>query len=230
VDEIRRLVREAKGPISVGGARHSMGGQIATEHALFLDMRDFDAVLALDVEARTIRVQTGITWRKIQEEVDRHGLAVKVMQSYANFSVGGSLSVNGHGRYVGQGSLISTVRSIAIVLADGSLVQASRTDNPEIFHGAIGGYGALGVIVEATLDLAPNVAIERSNKRLPLTEDKRFFDENIRDSTIAIFPRRRHLPPDYAEVIAITWSTTDRAVTIPDRLAITSNHWKDQLV
>ena len=65
VEEIQRLVREAKGPISIGGARHSMGGQIATENALFLDMRDFDDVLVLDVEARTIKVQTGITWRKI---------------------------------------------------------------------------------------------------------------------------------------------------------------------
>ncbi len=31
VDEIRDLVRSQRGPISIGGARHSMGGQIATE-------------------------------------------------------------------------------------------------------------------------------------------------------------------------------------------------------
>lgn len=230
VDEIRRLVREAQGPISIGGARHSMGGQIATEKALFLDLRGFDQILALDVEARTIKVQTGITWRKIQEEVDRHDLAVKVMQSYANFTVGGSLSVNGHGRYVGQGSLVSTVRSIAVVLADGSLVQASRAENSEIFRGAIGGYGALGVIVEATLDLAPNQALERTSKRLPLTEYKQFFDENIRGSKTAVFHNADIYPPEYDSVMAITWSATARAVTIPDRLIPnTGSHWTERL-
>jgi hypothetical protein len=35
-----------------------------------------------------------------------------------------------------------------LVLADGSLVEASPTSEAEIFFGAIGGYGALGVITE----------------------------------------------------------------------------------
>lgn len=231
VEAIQRLVREAKGPVSIGGARHSMGGQIATEGALFLDLREFDRVLDLDTKARTIRVQTGITWRKIQEAIDRDGLAVKVMQSYANFTVGGSLSVNGHGRYVGQGSLVGTVRAIAVVLADGSLVQASRSENPELFRGCIGGYGALGVIVEATLDLAENRALERTNKRLPLAEYKKFFDDAIRDSKTAVFHNGDIYPPAYDTVMAITWSTTERPVTIPDRLVpITDHHLKDQLV
>ncbi len=218
VEEIQRLVRESKGPVSIGGARHSMGGQIATENALFLDMRDFDDVLVLDVEARTIKVQTGITWRKIQETIDRHDLAVKVMQSYANFTVGGSLSVNGHGRYVGQGSLVSTVREIAVVLADGSLVRASRTENADVFRGAIGGYGAIGVIVEATLDLAPNQPMARESRRMPLVDYKKFFDDHIRGSKTAIFHNADIYPPAYDEVMAITWSATDRPVTIPERL------------
>ncbi len=230
VAEIQKLVREAQGPISIGGARHSMGGQIATERALFLDLRKFDQILALDVEARTIRVQTGITWRKIQEAIDRHDLAVKVMQSYANFTVGGSLSVNGHGRYVGQGSLVGTVRSIAVVLADGSLVQASRTENPDIFRGCIGGYGALGVIVEATLDLAVNLAIERTSERLPLADYKAFFDKNIRGSKAAVFHNADIYPPAYDTVMAITWSATERPVTIPDRLIpMTGNHWTERM-
>lgn len=33
---------------------------------------------------------------------------------------------------------------------------ASPTHNSELFHGAIGGYGGLGVIVEATLRLVAN--------------------------------------------------------------------------
>ncbi len=83
------------------------------------------------------------------------------MQTYANFTVGGSLSVNVHGRYIGEGPLVRSVESIKVVLADGSLVQASPSHNSEIFYGAIGGYGGLGAIVEATLQLVPNERIER---------------------------------------------------------------------
>jgi FAD/FMN-containing dehydrogenase len=40
------------------------------------------------------------------------------MQSYDNFTVGGSLSVNAHGRYVGLGPIVLSVKSIRLVLAD----------------------------------------------------------------------------------------------------------------
>jgi FAD/FMN-containing dehydrogenase len=83
------------------------------------------------------------------------------MQTYANFTVGGSLSVNAHGRYMGEGPLAHSVESLRLILADGNLVEASPTQNPELFYAAIGGYGGIGVIAEATLLLADNIKIER---------------------------------------------------------------------
>jgi FAD/FMN-containing dehydrogenase len=230
VDEIQTVVRDHDGPISIGGARHSMGGQIATEGAFFVDMRSLDRILALDLEKKTITVEAGITWRKIQEAIDPKGLAVKVMQSYSNFTVGGSLSVNAHGRYVGQGSLIASVRSIRMVLSDGSVATASRTENSDLFYGAIGGYGALGVIVEATLDLVDNVRMARDVKVLPVTEYRNFFDDHIRHSKRAVFHNADLYPPDYDSVVAITWSETSEPPTVEDRLTtVGGSHWKDQL-
>lgn len=46
-------------------------------------------------------MQAGIRWRDIQDYIDSHNLSLKIMQTYANFTVGGSLSVNVHGRYIG---------------------------------------------------------------------------------------------------------------------------------
>ena len=218
VDEVRELVRTHAGPISIGGARHSMGGQIAIEGSLHLDMRGLDHVVALAPEARRITVQAGITWRKIQEAIDPDGLAVKIMQSYANFTVGGSLSVNAHGRYVGQGPLINSVESIRVVLADGQLVNASRTENPDLFFGCIGGYGGLGVIVEATLDLVENTRIERDARTMPVTAYRGFFEREIRNAPKAVFHNGDLYPPRYDTVVAVTWSETDRPVTVVPRL------------
>jgi FAD/FMN-containing dehydrogenase len=143
-------------------------------------------VLGFSPAEKTIRVQAGVRWCDIQKFVDPHGLAVKIMQTYANFTVGGSLSVNVHGRYVGSGPLIHSVLSLRVVLPDGTLVEASPQQRPEIFYGVIGGYGGLGVITEALLQLADNVKVERKVQKLPLAYREYFF-KNICDSKAAVF-------------------------------------------
>lgn len=102
VPQLRDVVRSHPGPISVGGGRYSMAGQIGAEHSLHLDTRGLDRIISIDQSGKTITVEAGATWRKIQEALDPLDLSVKIMQSYANFTVGGSLSVNAHGRYTGR--------------------------------------------------------------------------------------------------------------------------------
>src|SRR4051812_26928267 len=137
VEEISRTVAESPGPISIGGGRYSMGGQTATPDGLQLDLREFTGVVRLDTAARVITVHSGTRWRDVQRAIDPAGLSVKIMQTYNTFTVGGALSVNAHGRYIGQGPLIRSVRAITLVLADGSVVRASATEHPELFFGAI---------------------------------------------------------------------------------------------
>jgi len=216
--EIVEAVKRHAGPISIGGARHSMGGQTATQDALFIDMRQFNRILGFSPADKTITVQAGASWRQIQEDIDPANLAVKIMQSYANFTVGGSLSVNAHGRYVGLGPIILSVKSLKVVLADGTVVEASPTNNADLFNGVIGGYGGLGVIVEATLELTDNVKIKRHTETMPLTDYKRYFFNNIRDHSEAVFHNAEIYPPDYTTVRAVSFSTTNDPLTIQDRL------------
>src|SRR5262247_1278640 len=139
IEEIQDAIRRTTGPISIGGGRFSMGGQTASPGSLHLDMRKFNQVVEFSPLRRTIRVQTGIRWCDIQRFIDPHNLSVKIMQTYANFTVGGTLSVNCHGRYMGLGPVILSVRAIRIVAADGSVIDASRESNAELFFGVIGG-------------------------------------------------------------------------------------------
>jgi FAD/FMN-containing dehydrogenase len=218
VDEIVRAVRAHEGPISIGGGRYSMGGQTAATGALQIDMRRFNRTLALDTAARTITVQSGARWRQIQEAIDPHDLSIQIMQTYANFTVGGSVSVNVHGRYVGQGPLVRSVRSLRVVLADGRVVEASRSVNPEIFAGVVGGYGGLGVITDVTLDLARNVRVKRRNQVMPIGAYARYFTDKVRYDSLAVFHNADIYPPDFNTVNAITYSRTDEPVTVAERL------------
>jgi FAD/FMN-containing dehydrogenase len=218
VEEIVEAVRTHAGPIAIGGGRYSMGGQTAAPGALQIDMRRFNRILALDTVARTVTVQAGARWRQVQEAIDPHDLSVKIMQTYANFTVGGSVSVNVHGRYVGQGPLVRSIRSLRVVLADGRLVEASRTVNPEIFAGVVGGYGGLGVITDVTLDLARNVRVKRRHQVMPIADYARYFTEKVRYDSLAVFHNADIYPDDYTTVNAITYRQTDEPVTVPERL------------
>lgn len=217
-DEIVHAVRQRRGPIAIGGGRYSMGGQTATEDALQIDMRRFNRILEFSPAAKTITVQTGATWRQILEHIDPYNLSIEVMQTYANFTVGGSLSVNVHGRYVGLGPLIFSVRSLKVVLADGRVVEASPAKNREIFYGVIGGYGGLGVITEATLELAENVKVKRTNRVMPISEYKNYFFRNVRESKATLFHNADIYPDEYDTVNAVSYVATDDPLTVNDRL------------
>lgn len=217
-EEIRKAVSAHPGPISIGGGRFSMGGQTATERALQIDMRNFKKVLKFDPKNRQITVQAGIRWRDIQDAIDGENLAVRIMQTYSNFTVGGSLSVNAHGRYIGEGPLVRSVESIKVVLADGREVTASKSENPEVFYSAIGGYGAVGVITEATLNLVPNEKMRREVIKLPLEKYKAHFNSAIRANKDTILHNGDLTPPNYNEVSLETWYRTDKPLTHEARL------------
>lgn len=217
-EEVSEIVRTTKGPISVGGGRFSMGGQTASAGSLHIDMRGLNEVLEFSKAEKWIRVQAGVRWCDIQQTADRHGLSVKTMQSYANFTVGGALSVNCHGRYVGLGPVILSVRWIRLVLADGSLVKASRTENAEMFYGAIGGYNGIGIIVEAELDLADNVPVKRVQKKMPRAEYPDYFKQSVQGRREPIFHNGDMYPPDFTRVRAVTWEETKEKPTVKTRL------------
>lgn len=218
VEDVQEALRRTCGPVSIGGGRFSMGGQTASPGSLHFDMRSMNRIVAFEPEAKRITVQAGVRWCDIQRFVDPHGLSVKIMQTYANFTVGGALGVNCHGRYVGLGPLVLSVRAIRIVLHDGTAVLASRETRPDLFTGAIGGYGALGVVVEITLDLAENRRVKRVDRTMSLADYPAFFRSQVRGNPTAVFHNADLYAPHYGSVRAVTWEETDLPATTADRL------------
>jgi FAD/FMN-containing dehydrogenase/SAM-dependent methyltransferase len=220
VEEVAQALARTDGPVSIGGGRYSMGGQVASPGSLHIDLRGLNQVIAFSPMARTIRVQAGIRWRDIQRFIDPHELSVKIMQTYSNFTVGGSLSVNVHGRYMGLGPLILATRAIRLVLADGTIADASPQQNPELFYGAIGGYGGLGVIVEAELDLVPNAKVERLARKLSRAQYDEHFRSRVFVRQAAVFHNADLYPPHFERVRSVTWVETDKPVTEQARLQL----------
>jgi FAD/FMN-containing dehydrogenase len=156
--QLQALLKRARDQglrVSIAGARHSMGGHSIYPDGIVVNMLPFKA-LELDAAAGILHVGAGARWEDVIPYLDARGRSVSVMQATHNFSVGGSLSVNCHGWQQGKPPIVSTVESFRLMRADGVVVRCSRTENPDLFALAIGGYGLFGVILDVDLRVVPN--------------------------------------------------------------------------
>ena len=165
--------------LSIAGKRHSQGGHTYYPDGVVLDMTDYNKILHVDPERMTIHVQSGATWDDVQRAVNPYGLAVKVMQSQNIFTIGGSLSVNVHGRDIRHGSLIETVNWFRLLKPDGTVVKVSRTENSEYFPLVIGGYGLFGVILDVELQLAEDELYKTRTKEMSFKEYTGYFNNHV---------------------------------------------------
>jgi len=164
--------------VVISGTRHSQGGHIVYPNAVVLDMSSYNEVISISPAEKTLIVQSGVIWAQVQEIANQHGLSVKVMQSSNIFSVGGSLSANAHGRDPRYGPIIETVNRLKIALYSGEVVTASRSHLSDLFYAAIGGYGLLGVILEAELELTDNLPLTKTTAPVDMAD----YPELIRQS------------------------------------------------
>jgi FAD/FMN-containing dehydrogenase len=182
VAAMQAAVRRARAEglkVSIAGARHSQGGHVFYPGALVLDMTGFDHVRRVDRARKLATVESGATWRQVQDAAAREGLAVRVMQASNIFTVGGSLSVNAHGRDPRFGSVVETVRAFRLLGADGEIRQVSRTENAELFDLVIGGYGLFGVILDVDLELTDDVVYEKNVRYLDAAAYPRYLQRNV---------------------------------------------------
>lgn len=171
------FARENGRKVSLAGVRHSMGGHAFYNDAVVLDMRAFNA-LTLDEAQKTITVQSGATWHDIQNVLHPR-YAIKAMQSSDIFTVGGSIAVNAHGMDHQVGAIGRTIRSMRLMLTDGTIQTLSPSENPELFWLVIGGYGLFGIVLDATIEIMDNAIYEPGRRVLYYEAFPAVFDTEL---------------------------------------------------
>src|SRR5687768_10484824 len=198
--------RAAKRPFIAGTARHSMGGQslAAGGTVATLDQQWLEA----DTTKRTYRVAAGTRWSVVIARLDAIGFSPAVMQSNNDFGVASTFAVNAHGWPVPFSGCGSTVRAITLMLADGTLVNCSRTENAELFRHAMGGYGLFGVITELELDMVPNALLTPTFEDVTAQElGTRFAERLASDASIQMAYGRLNVALDrfFERALLITY-------------------------
>ncbi|MEM6635551.1 MAG: FAD-binding oxidoreductase [Pseudomonadota bacterium] len=182
VDVFRAELSDARldgRPVNVGAARHSMGGQAIPRDGTAITVDN--GWIEADTAARRYRVNGGARWSDVIAALDPIGFGPAVMQSNHDFGVAATFSVSAHGWPVPYGPMGATVRSLRMVLPDGELVTASRTENADLFAQAMGGYGLIGLIVDLEVDMVPNQRLTPEIKELPASDFPAAFISAVQD-------------------------------------------------
>ncbi len=170
-DTARHLLASAGGrQLALAGMHHSQGGHTVVHEGRVLLTEAMNHRIALDVATRTVTVDAGVTWAELHRVLfaAQPKLCPSVHQSSPHFTVGGSISVNCHGRDPRAGPVSTTVRSLRVLCGNGQELQASADENPDLFRAVIGGYGACGLILQATLQVGQDQWLQQSAERMGL--------------------------------------------------------------
>lgn len=220
--EIMNIVRAANrhgDKISIAGMQHSQGGQTLYPGGILLDMKQYNEILELDEKNMLITVQSGVTWADIQSYINPYGLALKVSQSQNIFTVGGSMSVNVHGRDIRNHTLIETVDSFRLLNAQGQVINVSRDENPELFNLVNGGYGLFGVILDVTLQLTKDELYQVKTDSISYDEYSSYFTKNVlqKDDIKMHLARISVAPNSYLTEMYVTdYATVDNQSLLGD--------------
>lgn len=167
VRTVHRANRDDR-PVSISGGRHAMGGQQFASHAIHLDMRSFNRVLAFDATRGTITVEAGMQWPKLLLECFLHqrGTAnrwgiVQKQTGADRLSIGGAVSANIHGRCLARKPFVQDIESLVVIDARGRAIRCSRDENYELFQLVVGGYGLFGVVASVTIRLGRREKVQR---------------------------------------------------------------------
>jgi xylitol oxidase len=162
--------------LKVLGTRHCFNKIADSTHQL-LSLKAMDKVVALDAEARTVTVESGMSYGQLCPYLDGQGYALHNLASLPHISIAGACSTATHGSGEKNGNLSTAVRGLEFINAAGEVVTLSSRHDSDAFLGAVVGLGALGVITKVTLDIQPRFMMRQYvYENLPMAELKNHFD------------------------------------------------------
>ncbi|PYI27735.1 L-galactono-gamma-lactone oxidase [Aspergillus indologenus CBS 114.80] len=168
--EIQKLVtlaRHCRRRLVTVGSGHSPSDLTCTSSWL-VNLDDFSRVLEVSPETGVVTVQAGIRLRDLGKQLEKHGLTLSNLGSIDSQSIAGVISTGTHGSSLQHGLISECILSLTLMLANGQLVRCSPTSNPDLFRAALISLGALGIIVEVTLQAEPTfkVAWRQTRRKL----------------------------------------------------------------
>ena len=120
--------------------------QTADHRENIVDISLLSRVLKVDANTRTALVEPNVPMDRLVESTLKHSLIPPVVMEFPGITAGGGFAgTGGESSSFKYGYFNETVKSVEIVLGDGTIVTASDKENRDLFHSASGAVGSLGI-------------------------------------------------------------------------------------
>jgi xylitol oxidase len=175
VKDVRRIVNSHK-KVRALGTRHTFN-EIAVSPGALVSLKHLNRITRIELGTNppSVTFEAGIRYGDLARQLHADGLALRNMASLPHISVAGAVATGTHGSGDQNPGLAGAVVALTLVKADGTETTLSRKDAD--FAGAVVGLGALGVVVELTLEVQPSFDMTQEIfEHLPLTELEAHFD------------------------------------------------------
>ncbi len=171
-DAVRRAVQAASRRgmrVKAVGAGHSFTG-IAVAPGVLLDLTDLTGLVAVDRERCRVTLRAGTRLHQIPRLLARHALAMPNLGDIDEQSIAGAISTGTHGTGARFGGIATQVVGAVLVTADGELLTVDDSHDSELLPAVALGLGALGILVEVTLQCVPAFVLHAVERPEPLDE------------------------------------------------------------
>jgi FAD-linked oxidoreductase len=180
-DEIVQAVKGTSRRVKAIGSGHSFTSIGLTDGTL-LQLDQHDQPIHVDTASGLVTVQSGMPLHQLNALLTERGLGLTNMGDIDAQTVSGAISTGTHGTGRASASIAAQVAGLELVLADGSVVQCSRTERPELFEHARLGLGALGILSSVTFQTEPLFRLCADEGPMPLEEVLEGYEDLVADN------------------------------------------------
>ena len=155
--------------IKAVGAGHSFTG-IAVAPGVLLELDDMQGLVSADTASRRVTLLAGTRLHRIPGLLAPFGLAMENLGDIDRQSISGAISTGTHGTGARFGGLAAQVVGVSLVTAAGEFLRIDEHQNTGLLPAVALGLGALGIIVEVTLQCVPAFVLEAVDEPMPLDD------------------------------------------------------------
>lgn len=184
VEEVREIVLLAKAngkKVRVFGKGHSPS-DLAFTNDYLISLKHMNRVLAVDKASGRVKVEAGITIAKLNHEMSQHHLALSVLGSVSDLTLGGVINTATHGSGIRFPVIAGYVREVELITSSGDLLKCSNEEKTDVFYSCLCGLGALGVMVMVTIQCEPAFSLRELQFPSMLDQVLEDLDEHLQHS------------------------------------------------
>ncbi len=198
---IIHFINENKLPFAIKSGGHSNIVYDLADDIILIDLAALAEVEIADKEKGLIRVGSGALAGKVANKLDQHGLALASGDSRV-VGIGGLATGGGLGFLVRKyGALVDDVVSLEVVTADGTIVEANKNANDDLFWAIRGSGSNFGIVTHLTIQAHPVTNVFEVTVSYPL-ENTATIIKGWRNTM-------RNAPAEFTSILTVLPSKAD---------------------